>query len=532
MKVPALESVFLNRSALPEKREYDRVLVLAGDEAGSDLAAQLSLDGYDVLLMPEGSPHATAAGFYSPHDIALEEVQGFVGGFEVTIRRDDERYTDRTGFIIAAGDAKKSPNYALYSLTPSDRVMSLSDVERAHPSGNSLPITGNDWFHAVFLCGLDGDSNPHEFARVLTAIKQLHRHEMVQTYVFTRHVKVAAWDMEKRYREARQSGTIFFKFDGLGPVFESGEHGPVMVFEDPVLNREVELIPDLIVVDETVGPPASLEPVLDAIPATAATRGYLQPESTRFTGVETPKAGILAVGPAKGNFEPEKFPLDAEAVMAALKHPEPKAFPPDFPNPPIIDPATCTMCLTCVRLCPHGAISFRDRAYADPLSCVRCGICAAECPMNAITLPPPGEQEDVTGRVAQALKGMEPAKTIVALLCSRSAAHAMNSASPGVKRHLAPVVVPCAGTVGESHILSAFRKGAGAVLVAGCHTGNCASVYGTVLAAERSEAARAVLGEAKFDPDRLAYVTVAANTPGDFARAVISLEARLGLREP
>jgi F420-non-reducing hydrogenase iron-sulfur subunit len=152
--------------------------------------------------------------------------------------------------------------------------------------------------------------------------------------------------------------------------------------------------------------------------------------------------------------------------------------------------------------------------------------------MNAITLDPPAEQQDLTGRIAHGLKGAEPAKTIVALLCSRSAAQAMRAAGPPVTRNLAPVVIPCAGTVDVTHILTAFRDGAGAVLVAGCHTGNCASIYGTVLASERSAAARKVLAEAGFDPERLAYVTVAANSPGDFARAVIGLEGRLGLHEP
>ena len=532
MKVPVLESVFLNRSALPEERDYRRVLVLAGDVAGSELVAQLSLDGFDVLLMPEGNAHSTSVGFNSHHDIALEEVQGFAGGFEVTIRRDHETHTDRVGFIVAAGDPDKSPRFSQYALTPSERVISLSDLEWSLRSRDSLPISGKEWFHAVFLCGLAGDSNPHEFLRILSAIEELHTHEMVQTYVFMRHAKVAAWSMEKRYRKARESGTIFFKLDGPGPVFEHDEQGLTMAFEDPILNMEVELIPDLLVVDETTGPPASLKPLLEAIPAAQATRGYLQPESTRFTGGETPKAGILAVGPSKGNFDPETYPADAEAVMAALKHPGPKALPPDFPGPPVIDLAACTVCLTCVRLCPHGAMSFKDRAYADPVSCVRCGICAAECPMNAITLPPPSEEPDVMGRIAKGLQGAEPAKTIVALLCSRSAARAMQAAGPGITRNLAPVVVPCAGTVDESHILSAFRAGAGAVLVAGCHTGNCASIYGTVLASQRSAAARKVLVEAGFDPERLRYVTVAANAPGDFARAVIRLEERLGLREP
>lgn len=527
MKVPVLESIFLNRTPLPDERDFNRVLVLSGAFAGSELVARLSLAGFDVLLMNDSTQDGSAGLGFSPHEFALEEVQGFIGGFEVTIRRDDERLKERVGFVVAAGDAKKRPKFSEYGLVPADRVMSISDLERRLRSGESLSGSGQRWFHAAFLCGLAGESRPSEFARVLTAMDELRAHGMVQTYVFTRQVKVAAWGMEKRYREARERGTIFFKFDGPGPVFESGDHGPVMVFTDPVLGQEMELDPDLLVVDEAVEPPGSLKPMLAAIPATAVTGGYLQPESTRFTGAATPKAGILALGPARGNFEPDTYPADAEAVLAALEHPEPLPFPSDFPNPPQIDLAACTMCLTCVRLCPHGAMSFRDRAYADPMSCVRCGICAAECPMNAITLEPAAGQRDVITRISEGMKNFGPDKCIVALLCSRSAANAMRATGPEVCRNLAPIVVPCAGTIDSAHILAAFQEGAGAVLVAGCHSGNCASVYGTVLARERSVLAGLALAEAGIDPELLAYVTVASNTPGDFARAVGRLQKKM-----
>ena len=65
------------------------------------------------------------------------------------------------------------------------------------------------------------------------------------------------------------------------------------------------------------------------------------------------------------------------------------------------------------------------------------------------------------------------------------------------------------------------------MLVAGCHTGNCASIYGTVLAGERTSRASLILEEAGIDPSRLMFTTLASNTPGDFARAVLGLERNI-----
>ncbi|MFH0824071.1 MAG: hydrogenase iron-sulfur subunit, partial [Pseudomonadota bacterium] len=82
-------------------------------------------------------------------------------------------------------------------------------------------------------------------------------------------------------------------------------------------------------------------------------------------------------------------------------------------------------------------------------------------------------------------------------------------------------------SIGLNHILSAFVHGAGGVIVASCHTGNCASVYGTILARERSAQARTALAEAGYDPETLVHVTLAANAPDVSARAYAGLKARL-----
>lgn len=45
----------------------------------------------------------------------------------------------------------------------------------------------------------------------------------------------------------------------------------------------------------------------------------------------------------------------------------------------------CTMCGTCVPVCPVEAISEGDPKYViDPDECIDCGACQSECPVEAI----------------------------------------------------------------------------------------------------------------------------------------------------
>ena len=147
--------------------------------------------------------------------------------------------------------------------------------------------------------------------------------------------------------------------------------------------------------------------------------------------------------------------------------------------------------------------------------------------MEAITLAPADGDIEFAGKITDGLGRTSSARKIMALLCSRSAARAMAAAGPRIGKDLIPIIVPCAGTIDPIHIIKAFQGGADGVLVAGCHTGNCASIYGTVLAGERVSRAGLILEEARIDPHRLMFTTLASNTPGDFARAVLKLQQNI-----
>jgi heterodisulfide reductase subunit A len=52
----------------------------------------------------------------------------------------------------------------------------------------------------------------------------------------------------------------------------------------------------------------------------------------------------------------------------------------------VVDADKCSGCLSCIAMCPYGAISIEDgKAKINSVLCKGCGCCVATCPSGSIT---------------------------------------------------------------------------------------------------------------------------------------------------
>jgi coenzyme F420-reducing hydrogenase delta subunit/Pyruvate/2-oxoacid:ferredoxin oxidoreductase delta subunit len=173
-----------------------------------------------------------------------------------------------------------------------------------------------------------------------------------------------------------------------------------------------------------------------------------------------------------------------------------------------VDEDKCVSCLTCLRLCPHGAIDYDATAEAAtiaPTACQRCGICAAECPAEAIELPGWSQAESAAAA--------DPPGRVTVLACANSAAEAARRlAAEG--RTYAPdirlVETPCAGQVDPQTVLAALQAGAERVVVLGCHDEACKFFDGPARARRRMDRLKRMLASAGADPERVAWGSMTA----------------------
>ncbi len=90
----------------------------------------------------------------------------------------------------------------------------------------------------------------------------------------------------------------------------------------------------------------------------------------------------------------------------------------------------------------------------------------------------------------------------------------------------------CTGAVDPVYAIKALVDGADAVLIAGCHPGDCHYQEGNYKARRRVAALKAVLESTGFDPDRLWLRWISASEARLFADTIQEITAAVQARGP
>ena len=530
-----------------------RVLVWGDSFAGLKAAVDLAHLEYPILLAfpgPALKPLVPGAAInQSPEEELLDllaqvqslpgvrllpqcrilAVQGSVGNFEVKLESSQGVSQERVGALILAPELRLESGEIPHPAHP--RLLTQTGLEEILSTPEKAEALAEKETSPLRVAFLGGDSHPLALRRTLDAIKGLLSWERCQAVLFLRDAKVGAPDLEAALEEATGSGLIVFKLPQL-PALSWVDDRPCLSFFDPVMQAEEILPCDLIVLEEVYAPATGNAELAEVLGLFAGPGGFLQNDNVRNLPVITNRRGIYVAGPGRAPMELDRSLAEADAAVSEVQHLLGKGATTALKGRAVIDRGRCVLCLTCHRLCPHGAITWDNRAIINELACQACGVCASQCPNEAIQI-----RNFTDDQVVAALETIDPRLTpkIIAFLCKNSAWEAYQAA---LKMHCAvlplgftPLRMPCAGKIDIDYLLKAFTFGADGVLVLGCHPDNCKSQQGILHAQWRVERTQAMLAEAGVDPRRLIYRTLAANSPQDFVAAVNHLLELLGTVE-
>jgi len=118
-------------------------------------------------------------------------------------------------------------------------------------------------------------------------------------------------------------------------------------------------------------------------------------------------------------------------------------------------------------------------------------------------------------------KSWEP--KIIAFLCnwcSYAGADLAGTSRLQYPANIRIIRVPCSGRINPIYIIKALMDGADAVLVSGCHPGDCHYLTGNLYARRRFNVLKKLLTTAGIDPRRVHFTWVSASEGGRFAQVI------------
>lgn len=469
------------------------------------------------LLIQQVQEHA---GIQIHYAASLKEVSGVAGNFQVRLDTPETCLTATVGAIVLAPELHQQQDLQAYQIPSHPQVITLTGLEE------KLAARAGQLGSVAILLGLAWESHPLALERALRAAAKLLTAGS-QVSLLMSMAKVAGPNLQKLIKENHDAGLLTMKLEEAPEIEPQGEKLRV-TFLEPSVRERLSLEVDLLVYDECYQAAQENAHLAELLRLPLGPANYLQTGNVHHQPVATPRRGIYVVGPARGIMGREETFTDVAATMKEVRDllGQGEAVAPL--GRATVDRGKCVFCLTCFRMCPHGAITWDNRAIINEVACQGCGICASACPQDAIQVLNYSDQQ-----IGTLLDSLDTAISprVVAFMCRNSAWEAYENA---VKLHDAalpsgftPIKVPCAGKVDPNYLLQAFNAGAAGVMVMGCPHDNCKSQHGNLCAEAAVEQVQDMLTEAGIEPERLLYQSLAANAPGDFVAAVDTLMANL-----
>jgi heterodisulfide reductase subunit A len=321
----------------------------------------------------------------------LKQAEGFVGNFKSTIQTNgSEKVLEHGIAIIATGASELKPDQHLYGQDP--RVLTSLELDRKliNRDASLKHIRSVAFIQCV---GSRIKERPYCSKvccthSVLSALKLKEINPEMDVFIIYRDMRTYGL-REDIYREARAKGVIFIRYDDRKELKTTRDQKDLQVlFTGYVLNREMEIRPDLLVLATAIVTPKE-NPVAKLFKVPVNNDGFFVEAHVKLRPIDFATDGVFVCGLAhspKPIDESIAHGLGASARSVTLLSQKTM-----FGNAITawIDSETCVGCQGCLRVCPYEAIQYlEDRKICEinEVICKGCGACAATCPSASAQL--------------------------------------------------------------------------------------------------------------------------------------------------
>jgi len=354
--------------------------------------------------------------------------------------------------------------------------------------------------------------------------------------IFYMDIRTPAKGYEEFYTRARAAGIRFIQGRPSQITEDPVTHNVYIEAEDQELGQVVEIETDMACLAAAAIPRLDTEQVASALTLSRSPSGFFMEYHPKLRPVDSPTDGVFLAGAAQG---PKDIPASVAQGSAAAARAQRVLSSDTWEIEPIIarvEPERCISaqgkkCGVCARACPYSAIEVEvgQPAYVTQAKCHGCGGCAAECPHDAISQDHFTDAQ-IVAQLRELLRD-KPEDKILAFMCHWCSYGGADNA--GTSHFEYPpdsrgIRVMCSARMDQDFILEAFRRGAGMVLMSGCHPQDCHYITGQQVAAKRFERIPRTLERLGINPERFRVEWISAAEGEKYARVITEMSSKLG----
>jgi len=297
--------------------------------------------------------------------------------------------------------------------------------------------------------------------------------------VYYMDIRAFGKGFEDLYMRAKEGGVKFIR--GIpAQVLVTKDDNLRLIGENTLLQQLYDETYEMVILSIGIEPQPDSNVVQRLLTLSRTSDGFFMESHPKLQPVDTPTKGIFLAGCAESPKDIKDSVTQACAAASRANILMARGEIAVEALTPIIDFEECTGCELCVKVCPYNAIEMvgkerkERKARVIEAACAGCGTCGAECPVGAITMRH-FTDEQIMAQIDSATEE-NAEKKIVAFCCNWCSYAGADFA--GVSRMQYPsnvriIKTMCSGRISPKFIRRAFARGAGAVLVSGCHLGDC-----------------------------------------------------------
>lgn len=569
-KAKDLVRMAVARAALLEPQEeieldiYPATLVIGGGVAGMTAALSIARQGFEVHLVEkeaelggmlrnlynifpenrraeeviadlrervEGTPN-----LYVHLSTKVKSIDGYYGNFLAVLDHAGEMRRVKVGTIVVATGADEYEPEGLYGYGTDPRIVTQKQLETMLREGK---IEDPREVVMIQCVGSRGQVLPY-CSRVCCAtaiknalaLKELFPKAKVE--ILHNDIEVYGQRYEANYRRAREAGVKFKKYDPARRPEVEVEGGELTVrFHHQLMNRDLEYHPDLVVLSTPLVMNEGGMEVARMLRVPMGSDNFMFEAHVKLRPVDFATDGLFLCGTCHGPADITESVAQANAAASHAVNPMAQNIVLTEAITAFVNEDACVGCGFCAWACPYNAPRLETREDGKLVSrinealCKGCGTCAAGCPSYAITTRH-FKNEQALVMIHEAFP--EPSKPgpdfepqIIAFTCNWCSYAGADLA--GVSRFQYPpniriIRFMCSGRIDPMFVFEALRSNADAVLVSGCHIGDCHYIDANHRTKERFEAMKEVIAELGIEPERLRLAWISASEGQKFAETI------------